>query len=823
MLRFLFFLFFFFLSQLNSFSQQFVNGVITDERNIPIPSVTVYVKTFSDQRTLADFNGKYELSLMPGEYFLVFSAKGYDERETYVSIGSANIIRNIQLFPSKVLELDNIDVQVKKSNPGRDIILEVVKKRDAINPWNYPHSVSVYIKATEKIDQKFKPKKEEGKNQQSDDPLDEKNDELLKLSNQMNLLEVELMRYYASKDKVKEIRNAVTLRGSEKNLYYTTTIKSNFNFFENLLYLDDLHQTPVISPISAPGIISYKYRLEKKIEENGQVISKIKIIPRNISTSTLEGYIWVIDSLWLIQKIELTMNKGNLLVYDNFTIEQNFIHLGDSICILAEQNLSYGVKYKNETSKSYTKAVFSNYDFNPKFVNKFFSTELAITEKEAFEKDTTFWSTRRQIELSNEEREFILLKDSIRDAHNRKEYLDSVDKIFNKITFLKVLWYGIDHRNRVKRYQLGFSPLALFVQPVSIGGPRLSPSFDYFKKWKNERALESWSRLSYGFLNKDLKGGSWWRFKFDPFHFGFIRLSINHDFDAIRYADAINQIYRRNNLIEATKMGSSIEYELFNGFYGGLSLDFSERRSLKDFKFIRSFDEYLPNDEPLDFKSYQTLITNVTISYTPQQKYMREPYRKVVLGSKWPTFSLNYERGIPRLFGSDVDHEYLQMDIRQTFKIGTLGTSSYRLSGGKFLSSKKLYDPDMKYQRRSDPIWFSNPLYSFQGLDSTLPTIDYVFEAHFVHHDNGAIINKIPFMKKTRIGLVFGGGAMYIKEYNWQHYELLAGLERNFKIFKRRLRVGVYTVFSDGNRVESRINYKVSFAILNDRSMKWNF
>ena len=227
MLRFLFFLFFFFLSQLNSFSQQFVNGVITDERNIPIPSVTVYVKTFSDQRTLADFNGKYELSLMPGEYFLVFSAKGYDERETYVSIGSANIIRNIQLFPSKVLELDNIDVQVKKSNPGRDIILEVVKKRDAINPWNYPHSVSVYIKAAEKIDPKAKQKKSEDDNNKSYDPLDEKNDELLKLSNQMNLLEVELMRYYASKDKVKEIRNAITLRGSEKNLYYTTTIKSN--------------------------------------------------------------------------------------------------------------------------------------------------------------------------------------------------------------------------------------------------------------------------------------------------------------------------------------------------------------------------------------------------------------------------------------------------------------------------------------------------------------------------------------------------------------------------------------------------------------------
>ena len=73
--RFLFFSFFF-LTQLNSFAQQFINGVITDERNIPIPSVTVYVKTFSDQRTLSDFNGKYELSLMPGEYFLVFFSQG---------------------------------------------------------------------------------------------------------------------------------------------------------------------------------------------------------------------------------------------------------------------------------------------------------------------------------------------------------------------------------------------------------------------------------------------------------------------------------------------------------------------------------------------------------------------------------------------------------------------------------------------------------------------------------------------------------------------------------------------------------------------------
>lgn len=806
-----------------SYSQQFVIGVITDNRNIPIPSAKVFVKNLPEQRTIADLSGNYELSLMPGEYFLIFSASGYDDRESYISVTTKNNTRNIQLFPSKLQELSSVDVVTKKTNPGRDIILEVVKKREQINPWKYPHSVSVYIKAAEKIDKKSNEKKIDDEKKKNYDPLEEKNDESFELSNQMNFLEIQLTRHYSPLDKVKEFRNAYTLRGKEKNLYYTTTVKSNFNFFENLLYLDDLHQTPIISPISSPGIISYKYRLEKKIEENGQVISKIKIIPRNISTSTLEGYIWVIDSLWLVKKIELTMNKGNLLVYDYFTIEQNFKNPGDSICVLMEQNLNYGVKYKNESSKSYTQAIFSDYNFNPQFSSRFFNTELAVTEKEAYKKDTLFWTTSRQVVLTQEERDFIILKDSIRDAHNRKEYLDSVDHVFNKITFLKVLWYGIDYRNRINRYQFGFSPLAGFIQPISIGGARLSPSVDYFKKWENERSLESFSRISYGFLNKDLKGDTWWKYKFNPFHFGFIRFSITHDFDAIRYADAINQIYRRNNLIEATKIGSSIEYELFNGFYAGLSFGFAERRSLRNFQFLNTFDDILPNDDPLNFETYQALNTSLSLSYTPRQKYMREPYRKVVLGSEWPTFGLNFERGIPKVFGSDVDYEFLQLDIQQTFKIGTLGTTSYRVDAGKFLNSKKLYDPDMKYQRRSDPIWFSNPLYSFQGLDSTLPTIDYVFQAHFVHHDNGAIINKIPFMKKTRIGLVFGGGAMYLTEYNWQHYEILSGLERNFKVFKRRLRVGIYAVLSDGNKIEPRFNYKVSFALLNDRNMKWNF
>ena len=44
-------------------------------------------------------------------------------------------------------------------------------------------------------------------------------------------------------------------------------------------------------------------------------------------------------------------------------------------------------------------------------------------------------------------------------------------------------------------------------------------------------------------------------------------MSLNHDFDVIRGYDAITQIYKRENFIEATSMNTSLEYELFNGLY----------------------------------------------------------------------------------------------------------------------------------------------------------------------------------------------------------------------------------------------------------------
>lgn len=825
-------------------SQQLVSGTVTDEFDAPIPYAKIYAKNSPDLRTVANVDGYYEMRLNPAEYFLVFMATGFDSREAYLTVNNVPVIKNIQLFPN-ALDIEEVEVSAKKSNPGREIMLKVVAKRDEINQWNHPHTVQGYIRATEKIDRKEKESngKNNGKEKEKEkkaepentdpngieDPFAaekaKKDKEIAKLANSMNIVESNFTLHYGNRNHVKEIRNGYEQRGQKRfnHLYYTTTVKSNFNFFENLMHLDDLHQTPVSSPISVPGILSYKYRLVEQYEENGRKIHKIKIIPRYSSTSTLEGYIYVIDSLWLVQKIDVTMEKGNLLIYDYFQIEQQFEHPGDTLCLLTKQTLTYGVKYKKQESNCSTIATFKDYNFDPQFGPKFFSNEVAVTEQEAYDKDSTYWAESRTTELTLTERQYIITKDSIHDAHNRKEYLDSVDAIFNKITVWKVLWFGIEKRNRVKKTQWYLSSLANFIDPISIGGPRVNPGYSFFKKWENQRILRTRLDASVGILNGDLRGSMSTFYRYNPFHFGGVEARFYHTIGAIRSADALTQIYKRENFFEVTGMSLEHGYEIFNGFYLYNSISFAERRSIDKYKFLDGLDEILPNTEPTSFEGYQALISTMTIEYVPNQKYMREPNRKVVLGSKWPTFYMIYEKGIPTAFGSDVNFDYLTGGMRQTFKIGTLGTSSYHVKGGTFLSSKVVKDIDRKFQIRSTPIFFTNPLYSFQSLDSLLPTNRLYLEAHYIHHDNGAILNKIPFMKKTRIGLVAGAGYLYVPEHNWQHYEFIAGFERTFKFSRRRLRLGIYGTFAEGNHMDARFGWKISFDLLSDRDMTFSF
>jgi hypothetical protein len=806
---------------------QSIQGRVVDDFGSPIPFANVFIKNNTDLRAVTNNQGEYVIYLDPGPYELVVKFVGFETIEQFITVGQGINTYNFSMVPV-AMEMNEVEVKVKRKNVAHQIVMHVAERKDTINPDKHNYIAHGYLRATEKRTVVNKKSEQEIEEELSSiaDPYEreEKRKEYaLKNNTTINMMEVDFERQFEAPNKVKEIRNGVQIKGDTRNLYYLTTTKSNFNFFNNILFVTDLNESAVTSPISWAGIASYKYKLVEQYMEDGKKFHKIEISARNSAQSTLSGHIVVQDSVWMVKSMSFRMEKGNLKKFDYFEIEQYFDNWGDTLCVLTKQVMRYGVNYKGEISESSTVLTYTDFQFGVDFPKRHFSNEVAVTTREAYEKDSSYWDENREIELSQEEAFLINKRDSIDAFYNRKEYLDSIDAVFNKINIWKVLWFGIEHRNRDKKVQWTLSSLAMTLEPVQIAGPRISPKFFYFKKWKDQRFIDTYSNISIGVVNADIKGAANFRYLYNPFKNAYLYGSFSHAFGLIRYQDAIMQIFLRDNFIEITRAEVGHSFELFNGFFIGTDVEYSQRRSVRDYKFLTTLDSLVNNQAILEFEPYNSLIVDINLSYTPGQKYMREPYRKLILGSKFPTFYVNLEMGVPRILGSEVDHNYITFGIRQTFRVGTLGSTRYHARAGQFFNSSIIREPDMKYHRRSDMFWFSNPMWSFQGLRDNYATTKLYYEFHIEHNFYGGLINKIPFMKKTRINTVAGAGYLHVPEYGLHYYETFVGLTRDFKLFQRRLRIGVYGVFANDNLNGAMFRPKFSFSLFDDRELRFNF
>jgi hypothetical protein len=201
---------------------------------------------------------------------------------------------------------------------------------------------------------------------------------------------------------------------------------------------------------------------------------------------------------------------------------------------------------------------------------------------------------------------------------------------------------------------------------------------------------------------------------------------------------------------------------------------------------------------------------------------MSEPYEKVVLGSKWPTFSLSYNKGIPKLFSSEINFDFIEASIMQNIKVRTYGTSTIKLGSGKFLNTTKLFYENYKIFPRGDSWFFSTPMQN-QLQDSTFYTTDWYVELHGVHHFNGAFGSNIPIVKKLKIFTITGFNYTWIKESNYHYFDYYFGIERTFKIQRQRFRLGVFFVYGGSNNTKARPTIQFAINHYDKREKSWDY
>ncbi len=812
---------------------QNVSGFVMDQDNAPVPFVNIYVKE-TETGTSTDDDGKYFINLDPGEYDLVFSSVGYKTKTINVIIRQADLNKNVYLESSSK-ELDEIVVKANKKDPAYAIIQKAAENRKNFLTQLETYRANVYVKAREDIENSKKKKAvaEEG-NIEAD--LEEEIDpfEKQKLANKkldaelakLNLLEMELQLNYQYPNNYKEERTGYKLYGKKDGLFIPNFSEMDFNFYENLISLKNITEVPVVSPIAKTSILTYKFKLEATLIEDGQTVYQIKVIPRKAGNSTVKGTIYINDKIWNINRFDFTFQKGALKVYDELRLKQGYSLLEDSIWLPIRQEMFYGTKVgRFQKFKGNTLILYSDYENNYEFPKKFFGNEVAVTTQEAFDRDSTYWNARRPEPLSIKEQKSVFTRDSIESIRNSKAYQDSVQAEFNKVKLGEILYLGVGFRNNEKKSDIFVGPLLSLVTFDLVGGLRVGPYLGYFKRWKKSgRILRSDVHATLGITNKDPQGrmGIWYRY--NPHRLADVYFNASRSFRNINEYDAYLNYFRVSNYILSDRFQLGHRFEVFNGFYLDTDVFYNDRKPIKDYETVKLFDDLFEDNDPLSFERYQALITQVKISYTPGQKFMTEPTRKLVLGSKWPTVSLSYRKGWNNFLTSDIDFDYLEFAMKQNLVLGVFGNTKYQASAGKFINTKDLRFLDIKRFRQSDRWLFSNALNSFQVLDTALVTNDWFAEFHLIHHFNGALINNIPLINKLRIKAVVGGGAIWVKENNFRHGELFAGLERTFKLGpRRRLRIGVYGAFGESNVFKPQSNFKVSFDVIDTWKREWSY
>ncbi|HEX7844856.1 MAG TPA: DUF5686 and carboxypeptidase regulatory-like domain-containing protein [Chitinophagaceae bacterium] len=790
-----------------------ISGIVTDSTKQPLALANVQVKERSIG-LLTKEDGSYEFQLERGKYDMLISMVGFKPKVVTLNITNEDITENIVMELDAASNLGEVVIKAKIRDRAEEIIRNVIKNKEHIQMVG-EYSVNMYVKALQQdsIKKKGKP---------DDLPVGDVDYDAISMA------EVSLKFDKGSGDQMKEERLGVKKNGHIESLFYLTATDGDFNIYNNLLKAPNVSRIPFISPISYSGLAAYRFKTVKIDRTGPKRVYTISVKPRLLSNATIEGELTIVDSFWVVTKAEFRLPSTHLPEYDFFEVLQQYSKINDSAWMLSRQQFNYYQKTKGGKRYGQTTVAYSSYDLNKKFRRGYFGNEVSVTSIEAYQKDSVFWNTVRKEPLSKLEGLYTRYQDSMYKVRTSDVYLDSMDAVLNKITWSKMLIFGQIFNDHRKERMWVLPPITSVFQPFQFGGSRVQLAASYKKTFPSRKDLAVTGIVSYGFRNKDVNGSISFERKYNPFNRGFYSITVGREFQNFFPGDAWINMLKRSNIYLNNSIEVGHGLEILNGLFITNHFEIALRRSVAGYKINDKVDslfgDILEDNKPVPFEPYNALYYKVRLQYTPGQKYLREPKEKIIIGSKWPTFYVQWRKGIPDILDSDIDFDYLEFGIQQKIKMGPLGALTYTVKTGDFPNKKDLRLVDYQYQRKGDPLFFQMPHKVFQALDSTFPVFNRYYQGNFVQEFNGSLISKIPFMSKLKLQEIAGTGFLIAPERDLRYGEVFAGIEKVFNSPINplsKLKIGIYVVASVANKFNNPVQFKIGITSWDRFKNRW--
>ncbi|MCC6373005.1 MAG: carboxypeptidase-like regulatory domain-containing protein [Bacteroidia bacterium] len=779
-----------------AYSQSYVlSGKISGDKEA-LPFATIMVKG-TTMGTNSNANGLYTLKLNAGVYEIVYQYIGFTKKTIRVDLNGDKQL-NVELIAEGV-SLKEVEIKAGE-DPSYPIIRKAIKKRKYYLNQVDAYTCKAYIKGLQRINSL--PKNLKSLIKISGGDLSDTAD----MKGVVYLSESESKYHFRKPDDEKEIMFSSKVSGDNKSFSFNQLSDMKMNFYNNLVEISNLSDRPFTSPIHDNAFLFYKFYLLGTITGDGKTINKIKVVPKRKTDPCFNGIIYIQDSTWRITGADLMLTKDAKIDFvDTLYIKQLFSPvLGDSIWMPVTLNFGFDFKAFGFKGKGFFNANIKEYDLAPVYPKKFFKNEVLKVEEGANKKDSLYWETNRAVPLTQEEVNDYRQKDSIAKVRGTDRYKDSVDKKNNRFKFNDA-FMGYTYNNSKKNLSISLPGIITNgVQYNTVEGLNLSYRFSINKSYEDYRRYSIYGRSRYGFSNKLWGGELGFNYLIKPEKFRSFGVKLKSIAEQYNQMDPIspliNSLYtlllNKNYMKIFRETGVEANYysELVNGVYLSSIVRYMQRDPLKNTTNLLLIDDkhllFTSNDPRHSFNHDSLFSTNraltaeITFQIRFKQKYYTMPHQKIISGSKYPKLNVTYKRAFPVL-GTSADYDLLSASLNDDIKLGLFGKFSYRLRGGGFLDTKKLYFMDFKYFLGNQTIFNTNDyLSSFRLLPYYIFSADRWFgEAHGEHHFNGFIINKIPLIKKLKVQEVVGAHFLTSNKLDY-YYELNFGLEKIFKVIR---------------------------------------
>ncbi|HNB80810.1 MAG TPA: DUF5686 and carboxypeptidase regulatory-like domain-containing protein, partial [Chitinophagaceae bacterium] len=548
-------------------AQQYsLHGKVTNTRLEPLSYVTVQVKG-AQIGTKTNDKGEYSFQLEEGEYELVFSLIGYRKQSIKFILDNNSISQNVMMEEGSTA-MNEVKIVSFRKDRAEEYIRNIIRRKDSIREQIQSYSTEVYIRATEELEHSLPAKKWNKLSDSAKNALEER-------LPAMNMTEVYLKLDYQYPGKIKEQRSGIKKRGNSDGLFFLTTTDGDFSLYPNLIRIPSLSEIPMLSPVSYSGLVAYKYKTKNIFRKDNYTIYTIQFIPGRLGNALIEGELKVVDTSWTILETTYRFPKFHMPEYDFFETTQQYDCIDGKAWLPVKQRFTYYTKEGKAKMSGRTVAVYDHYILDTQFAKKYFNREISSTQMEAYRRDSNFWNTVRLEPLDEKEVKFIAKSDSVYRATHSKEYLDSIDRRTNKITLLKIAFFGQDNYKRSTERTISINPLISMYRPLLPGGTRLAQGGSYRKIFKNKTSLFINGELNYGIRNHDFMGDLRIQHIYNPFSQGYWVVDGGRAFDLIFSGDAFINLFRRSNFYIKNYVGVEHGLEIANGLVFRAGADFS--------------------------------------------------------------------------------------------------------------------------------------------------------------------------------------------------------------------------------------------------------